>query len=89
MTFALLLITGLTGAAAYVTWWNCRNAPMGYEDESGFHAIRCLDCVNLKNVGGSIQCVLGYTVRSTFLTGPQPVDACSATTVSDLVTPVP
>ena len=54
---------------------------MGYEDESGFHAIRCLDCVNLKNVGGSIQCVLGYTVRSTFLTGPQPVDLCSATTV--------
>jgi hypothetical protein len=40
MTFALIAILALATAAAVITVLAVRNAPEGYQDETGFHAVR-------------------------------------------------
>jgi hypothetical protein len=79
----LLISAGVCIIAAFLTWRNLNNAPIGYEDETGFHAIRCSGCANLKEEGRSHQCGLGYPVRTGFFTGVKPVDVCQSRSAVD------
>jgi hypothetical protein len=83
----LFISVGVGAFAAYLTWRNLKNAPVGYQDESGFHAIRCRGCANLKEDGQGLQCGLGLTIRSGFFTGVRPVDVCHARTAPDVAMP--
>jgi hypothetical protein len=83
----LFLSVGVLAIAAYLTLRNLKNAPVGYEDETGFHAIRCRGCANLKEDGRGHQCSLGYPIRTGFLTGARPVDVCQDRTTFDVAKP--
>ena len=85
----LSITVGVAAVAANITWRNLRDAPVGYEDETGFHAIRCRGCSNLKEDGRGHQCGLGYPIRSGFFTGVKPVDICQARMASEVAMPEP
>jgi hypothetical protein len=84
----LFISVGILAVAAYVTRRKLKNAPVGYEDETGFHAIRCLECTNLVADKKGHQCSLGYTVRTGFFTGARPVDVCTDRVDSATARPV-
>ena len=66
MSILLYALASLGLLASYLTWAGSRNAPLAYEDEDGFHLVRCDECNRFKRCGQERRCVLGYPIRSSF-----------------------
>jgi hypothetical protein len=69
-----LAILGLL--ASYLTWAGNKNAPVAYEDEDGFHIVRCDECNRFKRCGQERRCVLGYPTRFAFFHRRRPARGC-------------
>ena len=87
MIIILLISVGIAAIATYLTWRSLQNAPVGYEDETGFHAIRCRGCKNLQEDDQGRRCLLGYSIRSSFFTGARPDGVCQARSAPELIPP--
>ena len=69
MNILYCALAGLGLVASYLTWTSNKQAPEAYEDDDGFHLVRCDGCNRFKKCGGQRQCVLGYPTRSSFFHG--------------------
>ena len=72
MIILLCVLASVGLIASYLDWASARNAPVGYEDEDGFHVVRCDECDRFKKSGPQRLCVLGYPTRASFFTGRRP-----------------
>lgn len=66
MSILLCALAGLGLVASCLTWAGKNSAPVAYEDEDGFHVVRCDECDRYKKCGGERRCVLGYPTRASF-----------------------
>jgi hypothetical protein len=78
MSILLYVSASLGLLALYLTWANNKNAPVAYEDEDGFHVVRCDECNRFKKCGQKRRCVLGYPTRSSFFHGRHAARGCPA-----------
>jgi hypothetical protein len=76
MSILFYVLASLGLVASYLTWAANKNAPVAYEDEDGFHIVRCNECNRFKKCGQKRLCVLGYPTRSSFFHGRRPARTC-------------
>jgi hypothetical protein len=77
MSILLYALASLGLLASYLTWASIKNVPVAYEDEEGFHIVRCDECTRFKKCGQKRLCVLGYPTRPSFFHGRRPASRSS------------
>jgi hypothetical protein len=70
MSVLAAILAGFAAAGGALVWAGNRHAPLGYEDDDGFHSLNCGSCDRFKKCGPEQRCVLGYPTRVGFFQAP-------------------